>query len=65
RLRRGDGPLRACAWCVRLLAPDGEWIPVAHLLPRGLDFPVTHGICPRCAGEHFPDFAGGAGGEGR
>lgn len=65
RLRRGDGPLRACAWCVRLLAPDGEWIPVAHLLPRGLDFPVTHGICPRCAGEHFPGFAGGAGGEGR
>jgi hypothetical protein len=59
RLHREGGPLRACAWCVRLQAPDGEWIPVAHLLPRALDFPVTHGICRPCAAEHFPGFAAG------
>lgn len=47
-LESTDGRVRACAWCSRISAADGRWLPVGQFLPLEVDFEVTHGICPDC-----------------
>jgi len=52
------GPyLKVCAWCTRVLGEGGTWVPVAHYLPVGRGLPVTHGICPPCAGTFLEEDA--------
>jgi hypothetical protein len=47
-LRSGDQAL-VCAWCERVRARGGVWVPVGHYLPREGPLLMTHGICSDCA----------------
>ena len=39
----------ACAWCTRVRAADGQWMPIRQFLPQeGERFSLSHGICAMC-----------------
>lgn len=39
----------ACAWCTRVRAADGHWVPIRQFLPQeGERFTLSHGICAQC-----------------
>lgn len=39
----------ACAWCTRVRAADGHWVPIRQFLPQeGERFTLSHGICVVC-----------------
>lgn len=43
-----------CAWCERVRAPEGGWLPIGHYIPRAGPLPISHGICGDClAREQF------------
>lgn len=45
-----DATRTDCAWCGRTRGGDGTWAPAPEP-----ERPVSHGICPDCEGEHFPE----------
>lgn len=48
--------LPVCAHCKRIHEGDA-WIPMDRYLARRTQSMLSHGICPDCAREHFPDLA--------
>ena len=38
-----------CAWCERLRADDGTWLPIGHFIPREGSIRISHGICEGCS----------------
>lgn len=46
--------LPMCAWCRRIRDDGAYWASVEEYL-RHHDTEVSHGICPECASQHFPD----------
>ena len=51
-LQTADGMedfIAICAWCERVRAAGGDWIPIGEAVPRTGPFPITHGICPSCS----------------
>lgn len=52
RLVLDDGDtIKACAWCHLIHTVGDRWVPLAEFLPPESEASVSHGICPRCAGE--------------
>jgi hypothetical protein len=59
--------LSVCAWCKKIRAGDDRWIAIEEYLtqriPVGRSGPqehgrergLSHGICPTCLAEHFPE----------
>ena len=58
----GTEILKQCAWCKRVLLPQGRWAPTRELSEQ-IEFflgdgpRVTHGICPSCAETWAPAMA--------
>ena len=51
--RRPPAPRRGmtvvCAWCARVRADDGAWMPIRQFVPsEQQDFKLSHGICAAC-----------------
>jgi len=45
----GNGPaVPVCAWCCRVRAPDGLWLPIGQYLPPSDLVEVSHGLCMDC-----------------
>jgi hypothetical protein len=53
RTLRGLLPL--CAWCRRVRSDSGYWGALEAYISDHSDATITHGMCPDCAREHFPD----------
>jgi hypothetical protein len=54
RAERAGEQLTMCGWCARLLV-DAEWTPLDEAVARlglleSVPPPLSHGICPDCAG---------------
>lgn len=47
--------LPICSHCRRVRDDQGYWAQVEEYIRRHLDTEFTHGICPDCVREHFPD----------
>ncbi|HEX4929239.1 MAG TPA: hypothetical protein VFV62_00920 [Gaiellaceae bacterium] len=52
-----SGLLAMCASCKRIRGEDDHWEPVEAYLQRHGEISVSHGICPGCANELYPDYA--------
>ena len=52
-----SGLLAMCASCKRIRGEDDRWEPVETYLQRHGEISVTHGICPGCTNQLYPDFA--------
>jgi lysylphosphatidylglycerol synthetase-like protein (DUF2156 family) len=53
-LQRLRAMLSICAWC-REIRHEGEWISLERYVQRRTRSGLSHGICPRCTDEHFPE----------
>lgn len=53
-LQRLRAMLSICAWC-KEIRHEGEWISLEKYVQRRTRSGLSHGICPRCTDEHFPE----------
>lgn len=53
-LQRLRAMLSICAWC-KGIRHEGEWISLEKYVQRRTRSGLSHGICPRCTDEHFPE----------
>ena len=51
-----SGLLAMCASCKRIRDGD-RWEPVEEYLERRGEVSVSHGVCPSCVSELYPDYA--------
>ncbi len=49
------GLLPICSHCKRIRQPDGTWVPVESYVHRHSEADFSHGICPDCRKEHYPE----------
>lgn len=49
------GLLPICAYCQRIRDDDGYWNRVEKFIQDRFETTFSHGICPTCLEEHFPD----------
>ena len=50
------GLLAMCASCKRIRDDDHQWEPVEMYLKRHGQVSVSHGICPHCTNQLYPDY---------
>ena len=53
------GLLPICSFCNRIRGDEGEWHRVDVYIQRNSEANLSHGVCPRCIAEHFPEYATG------
>lgn len=59
-IRTLQGMLPICSWCKKIRNDAGLWTQVEHYLAEHTEASFTHGMCPECSKEHFPDRPGRA-----
>ena len=52
-----SGLLAMCASCKRIRDDNDQWEPVEVYLQRHPEISVSHGICPCCTHDLYPDYA--------
>lgn len=58
RVKTLSGLLPICANCQQIRDPEGKWRRVEDYISTRTDAEFTHGICPQCAKELYPDLYG-------
>ena len=49
------GFLPICSYCKSIRDDEGAWLKLEEYIGTHADVDFSHGICPKCAKEHFPD----------
>lgn len=44
-----------CAYCKRFKHNNGTWLPLSELMAWDVDVKFSHGICPDCAQNLYPE----------
>jgi hypothetical protein len=52
-----SGLLPICSHCKKIRDDRGYWNSVEHYIARHTDADFTHGICPDCYDDHFPEIS--------
>ncbi len=52
-----SGMLPICAHCKKIRNDEGYWQDVAVYIRNHSEAEFTHGLCPNCVQEHYPDFS--------
>jgi hypothetical protein len=47
--------LPICAWCRKIKDDDGRWQALELYLAERMRATATHGLCPDCLEQHFPE----------
>ena len=55
RIRTLEGILPVCAGCKKIRDEKGEWLHIESYISDRSDASFSHGICPDCAKELYPD----------
>lgn len=55
-----EGILPTCSYCRKIRDDGGEWHQLEEYIQTHSEAQFSHGICPDCAGLHFPKFREGA-----
>ncbi len=50
-----SGMLPICSYCKEIRNDSGYWQQIETFVRDNTDAMLSHGICPKCAQEHFPD----------
>lgn len=56
-VQRLETLLHMCSFCKRIRDDEG-WISLDAYVRRYSDTDVSHGLCPGCAKQHYPDYFG-------
>ena len=54
-VRRLQGLVPICATCKKIRDDSGYWNDVEQYISSHTEATLTHGVCPECAKEHYPD----------
>lgn len=57
RVRLLTGILPICSRCKNIRDEEGHWTPVEQYVRHHTDAEFSHGVCPGCFREMYPDFA--------
>ena len=55
RIAALEGLLPVCAWCKRIRDEHNSWLPLDKYLSQHAKLDITHGICPDCMRQQFPE----------
>lgn len=55
RIKRLEGLLPICMHCKSIRIDDASWQRLEEYIVEHSDASFTHGICPNCIAEHYPD----------
>lgn len=58
-LKTLEGIIPICAYCHEVRTEAGAWEKLDHYVRQRTDADFSHGMCPRCAAEHFPTLMAG------
>ena len=50
-----EGLLPICSYCYQMRDEEGKWTPVEDFIEKRTTAEFTHGICPHCLEENFPE----------
>jgi len=53
-----SGLLPTCAKCKRIRTAGGDWQAMEEYISKRTDAEFTHGLCPQCSRELYPDMPG-------
>lgn len=54
-VRRLEGLLPICCFCKSIRTKAGEWEPLETYISNRSEAQFSHGFCPTCGEEHYPD----------
>lgn len=52
-----QGILPICSFCKKIRDDQGYWTQVESYISKHTDAQFSHGICPGCVKQHYPEFA--------
>ncbi len=55
RVKKLSGLLPICSYCKKIRNDKGYWEQVEQYIEEHSDVDFSHGICPDCAKEHYPE----------
>jgi hypothetical protein len=59
RMKYIEGILPVCAHCKRIRDEKGQWHEIESYICGQSEAEFTHGLCPECVNELYPEFHGG------
>ncbi len=57
-IRTLRGVLPICMHCKQIRDANGEWVRLERYVQEHSHAHFTHGVCPACLKEHYPDYKG-------
>ena len=51
-----EGTLPVCSFCKKIRDDENEWNPMETYISRHSGVEFSHGLCPDCGKEHYPDY---------
>ncbi len=57
RIKRLEGIIPICMHCKRIRTDDAIWHNIVHYITEHTDAHFSHGLCPECAAQFYPEFA--------
>lgn len=58
RVKTLEGILPICSYCRKIHDEQGNWIQIEAYIQRHTDADFSHGVCPKCLKEYFPEYSG-------
>src|SRR3954463_9203766 len=55
-MKQLQGLLSICAYCKNIRETEQQWVPIEQYVSQRAQTMFSHGICPKCAAEHFKDW---------
>ena len=55
QMHHAQGLITTCSYCKSTRDSEGFWQPIERFLMQHSTLNFSHGICPECMNEHFPD----------
>ena len=55
QMHHAQGLITTCSHCKSIRDSEGFWQPIELFLMQHSTLNFSHGICPECMNEHFPD----------
>jgi len=57
QMKQLQGLLSICAYCKNIREDEDTWVPIEQYVSQRAHTMFSHGICPKCAAEHFKDWS--------
>jgi hypothetical protein len=51
-----EGLLPICAGCKKIRDDEGKWTQIEEYISANSDVSFSHGMCPECVKEHYPEY---------